>query len=112
MNGKSVQAEKTAAHLTMNEIGFDYGGLPTVEVAALRAQAQRIRKSNRLIMSTILQVGRELIDIKARLPHGRFRDWVEIECGLNARTAERYVGAARFAEGKNDTVSHLAPAVV
>jgi hypothetical protein len=88
---------------------FDYGSVPAVETAALRAQAERIRKSNRSVMATILQIGRELIDVKARLPHGQFGLWVEAECGLAARTAEQYMSVAKLAEGKTATVAHLTP---
>jgi DUF3102 family protein len=91
---------------------FDYGNLPAVEISALRAQASRVRKLNKSVMSAIIEVGKDLLDAKSQLEHGQFRDWVEIECGFNIRTAENYMSAAQFAEGKNATVSLLPPAVV
>ena len=71
------------------------------------------RKLNRTLTATVIELGRELIDVKARLPHGQFGPWVEAECGFTIRTAENYIKAAKFVVGKNETaVSHLAPAVV
>jgi hypothetical protein len=91
---------------------FSYGGMSAVDVAAFRAQAARIRKSSQSAMTSILQAGADLIDAKSRLPHGQFGLWVETECGLAPRTAEQYMSAARWAEGKTATVAHLSPKLV
>jgi hypothetical protein len=51
---------------------FNYAGMNSTEVAALRAQAARIRKLDLTLTQTVIELGRELIDVKARLQHGQF----------------------------------------
>jgi hypothetical protein len=92
---------------------FDYGGVPAVTGAALRAQASRIRKLVKTTMAAIIQVGTDLMAVQKTLDRGgQFRDWIESECGFSIRTAENYIRAAKFAEGKSATVAFLNPATV
>jgi Protein of unknown function (DUF3102) len=94
---------------------FNYAGMNSTEVAALRAQAARIRKLDLTLTQTVIELGRELIDVKARLQHGQFEAWVEAECGFTSRTANYYMSAAKFAEdqeGNRKRVSDLPPGVV
>ncbi|WHO22638.1 DUF3102 domain-containing protein [Agrobacterium tumefaciens] len=41
--------------------------------------------------------GRQLIDMKASLPHGHFRRWVEDKSGITYSQAQRYMSAAKEA---------------
>ena len=50
--------------------------------------------------------------MKDRLGHGRFGAWLASEFGMTARTAERYMGAARLEIAEYDTVSELPPATM
>jgi Protein of unknown function (DUF3102) len=58
-----------------------------------------------------IEIGRMLIALKEKAPHGAFSAWVTSELQMQMRTAQNMMGAARFIEGKNETVSHL-PATV
>jgi len=88
---------------------FDYSTLP-VELAADAIQiAARIK--GRLVGGYIA-TGHDLIDMKDRLGHGRFGAWLTAEFGLSARSAERYMAAARFDRANYDTVSDLLPATM
>jgi hypothetical protein len=91
---------------------FDYGDVPADTAAVLRAQASRIRTMVRSTTETIIQVGNDLIAVKQTIGHGKFRDWIEAECGFSVRSAENYIKAAEFAEGKSATVAFLQPATV
>jgi hypothetical protein len=91
---------------------FDYGTVPPNVAAALRAQAARIRDAAKVTTSAVIQIGNDLIAVKQALEHGNFRNWIEAECGFSARSAENYIRAAEFAEGKNETVAFLSPATV
>jgi hypothetical protein len=77
---------------------FCYDGIVPVEVAVLRAQADRIRKLERSITASAIEIGRELVSIKSRLQHGQFGPWVKSECGFDIRSAERYIALARAVE--------------
>lgn len=66
------------------------------------------------------QAGALLVKAKQKLPHGVFGAWLDANCEVSARQAQRYMAAAQgkplpvraiAAPVKNDTVSHLpAPA--
>ena len=89
--------------------GFDYGHVGDNLAVDLRACARRIR--DRMVAS-VIETGRDLLGVKDQLDHGQFIAWVEAECALSPRTAQRMMAAAEWAEGKNDTVSHLPPTVI
>ena len=92
--------------------GFNYDALPVLTAKTLRTQATRIRKLVKTTTTTIIEVGHDLIAVKRTLDHGQFGAWVEAECGFSLRTAENYIRAAEFAEGKSEIVSLLPPTTV
>lgn len=91
---------------------FDYTALPATTATALRKQAAKIKERVRATTAGIIEIGRDLIAVKQTLEHGQFSQWVEAECGFTARSAQNYMRAAEFAEGKYETVAVLPPAVV
>jgi hypothetical protein len=90
--------------------GFDYSTLDDPDLAA-EAHAAAGRINNR-IRTTQDEIGRELIAIQARMPHGAFGPWMAAELGFTERTATNYMGQARFVEGKSETISLLPPAAL
>jgi hypothetical protein len=91
---------------------FTYDIVPAVTAAALRAEASRIRKMVNTTTAAIIEIGCALISVKQSLDHGQFSEWVQAECGFGLRTAENYIKASQFAEGKTKCVSLLNPATV
>jgi hypothetical protein len=83
--------------------GFDYGTLDAAIAGEMREAANRVRGIQR---ATVLDVGRELLAAKSRVDHGQFTAWVEAECGLTIRTAERMMRVAELV-GENDKLSYL-----
>ncbi len=69
----------------------------------------RIRARIRRTVADIIDNGQDLAQVKAALDHGQFSEWIEREFSMSIRTAQRYMQAAKWAEGKNDIVSHLPP---
>ena len=57
-------------------------------------------------------IGRELQAIKMWLPHGEYRNWLEIEFGLSERMAQRFVGVYKRLGSKSDKLSVLAPSTL
>jgi hypothetical protein len=93
-----------------NRQPFDYATLGDPALAAdARAAIARIRTR---IQSSILEIGRELIAIKSRMEHGTFGKWIAAELNINIRTAENYMNAATFAEGKSESISFLPPSTL
>jgi hypothetical protein len=85
---------------------FDYSTLDRELANEARAAAGRIRERLR---TATYETGRDLIAIKDKMPHGTFGSWVAAEFGISDHTAQNYMNAARFMEGKSETVSLLPP---
>jgi hypothetical protein len=81
---------------------FDYSMLGGNLASDLQATASRIRVRMR---ASVIDVGKDLLQVKAQLEHGQFVRWVESECGINKRTAQRMMAAAEWAEDKSNTVT-------
>lgn len=63
----------------------------------LHQAADRIIGSHIRTLNEIYKTGRELCMAKEKVPHGKFTEWVTDECGMDMRTAERYMTvAAKF----------------
>ena len=91
---------------------FDYQSLRPEVAAEARAVAARVRASHQRTVIAILEMGRDLLAVKASLGHGRFGQWLEAEFGGVARTAQNYMRAAQSFADKSELVSHLPPATV
>lgn len=75
----------------------------TVEYA--RNEAEAIRRLLGKTAECLVEVGRRLIEVKARLKHGEWGDYLRREFDWNERTAQRFMTVAdRF---KNDNLSDL-----
>jgi hypothetical protein len=113
-----VGGQADAAHgrgrlmLPAPAIPFNYDTLPAATAASLRKQAARIREGVKATTAAIIEVGRDLIAAKQDLEHSQFCEWVEAECVFSVRSAQNYMRAAEFAEGKNATIAFLQPATV
>jgi Protein of unknown function (DUF3102) len=113
-----VGGQADAAHgrgrlmLPAPAIPFNYDTLPAATAASLRKQAARIREGVKTTTAAIIEVGRDLIAAKQDLEHSQFCEWVEAECVFSMRSAQNYMRAAEFAEGKNATIAFLQPATV
>jgi hypothetical protein len=91
---------------------FDYASVSSSIAEDLRKQAARIRSRIAQTTADMIETGRDLIAAKQHIDHGQFTAWIEAELGITSRTAQRYMQAAEWAEGKNDIMSLLAPTVV
>jgi hypothetical protein len=91
------------------KLNFDYGKLPSPVAKFLRGQADRIRRQ---CVTSIIQIGKALIEAKRHVSHGAFLEWVEAEVCLPARTAQAYMRVAGWASGKGATVAYLSPSIL
>jgi hypothetical protein len=57
----------------------------------------------------VVEIGARLLDIKARLGHGHFGEWLDAEFAMSQDSAENFMKAARFA-GDIPNWSEIAPA--
>lgn len=88
---------------------FDYAALAPDDAGVARAAVAAIRGELR---RSVPAIGRHLLAVKAKLPHGHFVSWAQAELGMTARTAQNYMNAAGFLEGKSETLSLLPPTIL
>jgi hypothetical protein len=91
---------------------FNYEHLAPDIAEGLRTDAARLRHLITKTTAAMIEIGRDLISIKARLEHGQFADWVVREIGIGIRTAQGYMAISKLAEGKNEIISLLPPSTV
>jgi hypothetical protein len=84
---------------------FDYLSLDAETCQFVQKQTGEIRMLMRRTTQDIFEIGRKLIEIKKRLGHGRFLDWLEAEFDWTERTARHFMRVAEVFEP--ETVSHL-----
>jgi len=71
---------------------------PLVELAnRIKSYHKAVEDAAKNIVEKAMAAGRDLIEAKGKVPHGRWLPWLEKECGLSERTAQRYM---RLAGGK------------
>ncbi len=85
---------------------------PSITQDELAQIAERIHARIRRTTEDIIQTGHDLVQVKAELDHGQFHEWIETKCGMTDRAARNYMHAARWAEGKPETISDLPPTTV
>lgn len=90
-------------------VRFDYTTVAPELAALARKAADRFRGR---VRAAYLDTGRDLIEIKEAMGHGKFGTWIKAELGLTPRTAEHCMNAARFLADKSETLSHLPPTVI
>ncbi len=88
---------------------FDYSSLSPEIQSEARATAARIREQNKAATVAILDIGRDLLAIKAKLGHGVFGKWIEAEFGMTKRTAQNYMALASTFGDKPEIISLLSP---
>jgi hypothetical protein len=94
---------------SLSTVRFDYDCLPLSVAKFLKGQADRIQRQ---CASSILQIGKALLEAKRHLSHGSFLRWVEAEVCMPARTAQAYMRVATWASARSATVAHLSPSVL
>lgn len=84
---------------------FDYSQLDTETRIVVQQRTEEIKVLVRRSAQDIIDIGNKLIDIKARLGHGNFGNWLKNEFGWTAMTAQRFMQVAdRF---KNNNLLDL-----
>jgi hypothetical protein len=90
-------------------IGFDYAALDPEIAEEARATAARIQDR---VQKSISDTGSDLIAIKAKMPHGSFGAWIKAEFQMSDSTAQNYMNAARYLEGKSPNFGVLPPSAI
>jgi hypothetical protein len=59
-----------------------------------------------------VEVGRELLHVKEKLPHGHFGPWLEAEFGWSQRTAQQLMSVAREFGDREINLANVAPSAI
>jgi hypothetical protein len=78
----------------------------------LQEAAQRIKSLRQAATEHAVEIGRELLRVKAKLPHGVFVKWVERACEFKIRTAQDLMKLARDAESNTKLVALMVPSTL
>ncbi len=68
---------------------FDYAAVDRATEVAARTDAALIKGLMRRTAEDLIEIGNALIRQKEKLPHGSFQKWIEAECEISVRTAQR-----------------------
>jgi hypothetical protein len=90
---------------------FEYATLPLADASALRLTADRIRDRMNATRRDTLAIGRELLGIKDRLPHGAFGARVRAELGMTPRMAQHCMSDARMLQRFLESIRRTASLV-
>jgi hypothetical protein len=88
---------------------FDYDALDTETRRFVMERAERIHNLARMTAAGIVQIGQYLTEVKDRLKHGQFLDWIEREFEWKERSAQNFMNVYRHVTPhlKNATVADL-----
>lgn len=88
-----------------------YDTMDADAASEVRDAAARIRQQITGIKTSIIEIGKDLLMVKAKLKdeqgHGKFGAWLEAEFGMSDRTARRYMLAAETLGGISDNLADL-----
>lgn len=74
---------------------FDYGQLDPESRIVIQQKTTEIKERMRRAAQDIVDIGQRLLEVKARLPHGQFGDWLATEFTWSEATAGRYMSVAK-----------------
>lgn len=78
---------------------FDYAGLDPETRIVVQQRTGEIKSLVRRSVADVIEIGAKLAEVKARLQHGQFGDWLEGEFGWSHDTAGRFLNvAAQFGQ--------------
>ncbi len=90
---------------SMNEVSqVFYSDMDADTTAYLKQKAEETRGLLKRTSEDVIQIGKNLMDAKARLTHGQFIPWVKAELGISQPTAWRFM---QVAQGKSFTANDL-----
>ena len=94
------------------DLYYDYERIPEQHRDAVMRAAISIKPRLKRAAGDLFVIGRELRDIKSRLPHGEYTNWLDLEFGLSERMAQRFMNVHDRLGAKSDKLSVLPPSTL
>jgi hypothetical protein len=89
-----TMALDTRAEGQQPAVTFNYSSLDEDTRVLVEDAREKINLMHRRGVESAIEIGRQLIAVKAALPHGSFGLWIEAEFGWSAETAQRFMRVA------------------
>ncbi len=90
---------------------FNYNGIDTDTTTYLKQNAQETRGLLKRTSEDIIKIGKNLLEAKARLPHGQFIPWVKAELNISQSTSWRFMQAAQGNPVKSFKMNDFIPQI-
>ena len=74
---------------------FDYSLLDDDTISFVQSRTIKIKRLAKRVAADVINVGNYLIEVKNKLGHGYFMDWLEAEFNWSNRTAARFMSVAQ-----------------
>ena len=91
---------------------FDYSQLDSKTSDFVREQTEEIRGLMRRTAQGIVDIGQKLLDIKEKLGHGNFLNWLKKEFDWSELTAQRFMQVAKQFKSHNLLDLEIAPSAL
>ena len=91
---------------------FDYASLDAETSQFVQEQAGAIHSIMKRTVESIFEIGHKLIEVKERLGHGRFGDWLEAEFAWTDRMARKFMQVAETFKSENFSDLPFAPSAL
>jgi hypothetical protein len=92
--------------------GFNYQGLSVDTEAFVREATSEIKRLAQRSAQDMRDIGLKLMEVKAKLPHGRFGLWLGAEFGWSDRTARGFMRVAEVFKTENFSDLNVAPSAI
>ncbi|MCD2185214.1 DUF3102 domain-containing protein [Rhizobium sp. GN54] len=77
-------------------LSYSYAGLDAETAACAKKAAIAIRHRLGEAQAHFIEIGKDLVAVKEKLPHGEFTNWIDAEFGMSIRTAQNLMSAVRL----------------
>lgn len=108
----SLATQPNADLATTIGLKYDYAQIAAEHRDAIKIVAVDIRTRGERAKRDILAIGKGLLDVKERLPHGQFMDWCNTEFELSERTARNIMGVYERFKDRSADVALLSDTVL
>lgn len=99
-------------HQSLSTEAFNYSSLDAETLQFVQQRGKRIKLLMRRTAQDIVEIGQQLVEIKEKLGHGCFEDWLKAEFDWTQMTANRFMNVAKKFESNNLLDLSIAPSAL
>jgi len=96
----------------LEQVVFDYRLLPADKREFVMQKTDETQILLKRTAEKVIQIGKNLLEVKAVLPHGTFLPWLQSEFSMSHVTANNFMQVAKRFETKLSTVDNLSVSVL